>query len=180
MASAPPRRIEPPQLQSTLDAEGFHSRPWADYHQSVADRLFGLPAQVRRGVTDGSVAASGDIGEYLQVTGSVGLTSGAAANAAVLALSAGDWDVWGRAEFVPAGGTLSQGLIASASPNSNALSGVLMQLPYSAAAGGLASLPTGTLRLNLAADGAAYLVVYAVFSVSGMTCNGLLMARRVR
>jgi len=98
----------------------------------------------------------------------------------VLALSSGEWDVWGRAEFVPGAGGISQSVAASVSSASNALSGVLTQLPYTAPAGALVALPTGVLRLNLAAAGTAYLVVRASFTVAAMTCNGVIMARRAR
>jgi hypothetical protein len=171
MALVPPAN-DPP----IADAGGQHSQAWAAYFQDVADWI----TRAHEGVTDGSNAEPGHVGEYLTTSSSIALASATPANAAVLGLTAGDWDVWGRAEFVPGGGTLSQGLIASASSVSNTLSGVLMQLPYNAAAGGQATLPTGTLRLSLSADGNAYLVVYAVFTVGTMACNGTLEARRVR
>jgi hypothetical protein len=53
------------------------------------------------GVTDGSDAAAGIIGEFMSASGSGGLTSAAPADRATLTLTAGDWDVARSATITP-------------------------------------------------------------------------------
>jgi hypothetical protein len=171
MALVPPANERP-----VTEAGGQHTQAWGAYFQDLSDAVM----RVHQGVTDGTEAEAGQVGEYLTASGSIGLTSDVAANAATVALPAGDWDVWGTARFQAAGGTLGFNVMASIGTVSAVQSDVLTLLAFTAPASALTILPTGTARLNLAADGSAYLVVRAGFSVSGMTCNGVIRARRVR
>lgn len=67
-----------------------------------ARRLAALEAKM--GVTDGSNASAGQVGEYLTANGSnAGLVSLAQTDIATLTLTAGDWDVTGSALIQPAG-----------------------------------------------------------------------------
>jgi len=71
---------------------------------------------VQTGVTDGSSASAGIIGEVIQTlvaSGSaVSLTTATAASIGTLSLTAGDWDVCGSVNFVIAAGTVSE-MVAS-------------------------------------------------------------------
>jgi len=91
--------LEPPVYDPPIAESGQqHSQAWTEYHQSVSDAL--ATVQAHAGVTDGSDAAAGQIGEYMTATGGpVALTSGFVANVASLALTAGDWDVSGNVQF---------------------------------------------------------------------------------
>ena len=135
---------------------------------------------MRQGVVDGSDAAAGQIGEYLTASGSISLPSATYADAAVLTLTAGDWDVWGVASFVADAGAVIYNITASISGVSASPSGVITFLPYTAPAGSVAQIPTGMGRFNAAAAASVYLVVVSTFTGSGMTVNGTISARRAR
>ena len=77
MSTTTTTRLQPPTNDPPItEAGGQHSQAWAGYFQGVADQLATLQAKVRKGVTDGSDAAAGDIGEYLTATsGAVPLTN---------------------------------------------------------------------------------------------------------
>lgn len=61
------------------------------------------------GVTNGSNAAAGSVGEYVTASPTgISLTTGTTINLTSISLTAGDWDVSGAVEFSPAGPRLSQ------------------------------------------------------------------------
>ena len=97
-----PKDIAPPIAQTPLLAGGDqHSQPWAEFYQSIADRL----NAVGTGVTDGSDAAAGHVGEYLVASATgVALVSNNVANVVSLDLTAGDWDVSGNVDFAAGSG----------------------------------------------------------------------------
>jgi hypothetical protein len=131
---------------------------------------------MRKGVVDSSDAAPGDIGEYLDATGSVSLVSGVATDVATLLLPAGDFEVWGAVVFTPAAGTTSSHLLVAIDTTHQEL---FMAIP---AGTGTASLSLGTgmpTRFNQAGDVTATLVALAAHSGS-MTADGVIRARRVR
>lgn len=173
--------LKPPFNEAPL-VDGEHTQAWKGFHEDVAYDIEVLKAN--RGVTDGSDAAAGTVGEYLtaSVTGS-GITSGATVDVVTLALPAGDWFVWGNVITAPAGGTSTTLVQAGISDTSASLT------PpdggsYSASSG---NIPAGRAtafgmvrRLNLAASGAAYLVATVAFGGGTMDIYGFLGARRVR
>lgn len=135
-------------------------------------------------------ASAGKLGEYVasavQSGSAVSLTSGTPANVTSIALTAGDWDVFGSVAFTGGGTTTVTGLQASISSASAALS---YNTPNYAAAtqfgnsGGLSWLPTlvpGPLRVSLASGVTIYLVAQAAFGVSTCQAYGTLQARRAR
>jgi hypothetical protein len=135
------------------------------------------------GVSNGSNAASGSVGEYLSnsATG-VSLTSGAVVNVTSVSLTAGDWDVSGVVTFVPAGTTTST-LQQVGTNTTSATFGPLgtQVLSQGSFGSGLTqSYVVPTVRYSLAATTTIFLVAEAVFSTSTMTANGFIRARRVR
>lgn len=159
-----------------------HSQAWTEYHQSVADRLASLSAtvQTRQGVTDGSDATAGQIGEYLATTGpSVGLASSAVTNVATLTLTAGDWNVEGNIVYNPTG------VVTFVSASINTVSGAMGAFA-TANAGTLGTglqhrIGTGgTARVNVTSDTTAYLVGQCFFTSGAMNAVGRIWARRVR
>ena len=139
------------------------------------------------GVTDGSNANAGVVGEYVssQVTAtSTGLTSGVAANATSISLTAGDWDVSGAVFVNQASGTTLSLVYASinttSATNQGAVTGYSTYLQTTFTTSGGCGTPVPTLRLSLSSTTTVYLVVAATFAVSTAGAGGFLRARRVR
>ena len=183
MALLPALRVQPPANELPVAADGQHSKPWADYHQSVADRLAALPGQVRKGVTDGSDAAAGDIGEYQEASfaGPVALSNGVAGDIGSLSLTAGDWDVSGAVSLL---GSLANmvnaqcwvGLVSATAADPG-------RAGLAVGAGGNVAFWrgwVGPVRLSLAATTTVYLGALAGFPAGGVSGSGTISARRVR
>jgi hypothetical protein len=179
------RRVDPPQSEATADETGLPSRAWSDYHQSVSDRL----ARLHSGVTDGTEADAGDVGEYVEAVfpDGIGLTNGVVVAVGSLSLGAGDWDVWGEVWYT---------LGAAGAPGVVGLQAVIstaVALPV--APGGGASrtgqilihtqnsgqmLPIAPARLLLSATTPVYLVAHGLFAAGVHTAFGRIAARRMR
>ena len=103
----PVQLVSPPALHAPIAGalQQQFSQPWAAFHQQVSDLLNQLAATSGVGVTDGSEAQPGQIGEYMTMTGTAtGLANNVMAPVASLDLTAGDWDVSGNVQF-SSGGT---------------------------------------------------------------------------
>lgn len=143
----------------------------------------------KAGVTNGSNAAAGQIGEYVSstvlVAGAVALTSGTPANVTSISLTAGDWDVWGNVGFNPGGATTYTALdgwidttsaASPVQPGNGAAFGI--QAPLTA---GQAQLfPTGMTRISISSTTTVYLGAFANFGTSTLSAFGFIGARRVR
>jgi hypothetical protein len=186
-------RLQPPANDPPLvSTGGQHSQAWNAYFQDVADELVGLREQVSdagRGVTDGSDAAAGQVGEYLTASRAssspLPLIAGALANVTSLDLTPGDWDVWGSVGFLPAGTTVVRSLqawvnTASATQPADGLLSVLQFSATGAAAGGAQILVAPQRRMSLGAAGTAYLGTVTSFTTAAMSAYGIIAARRVR
>ena len=166
----------PPFLDTPITDQGRFSKSWNQYNVDVSDALAGLSSQlatVRQGVTDGSDATPGQIGEYMSSGGSVALSNTAVVNVASLSLGPGDWDVSGNVVFTASAGT-------------HTLFGVGI--------GGLdtytsASFPSGAInqamstavsRQSSASAATVWLVARADFPSGTVTASGVIRARRVR
>jgi hypothetical protein len=140
------------------------------------------------GVTNGSDAAAGQIGEVISsvITAPVTLTTGAPANVTSVSLTAGDWDVQGEIwiAFGAGGGNAVQGAINNASaiiPSTITLGtsrGAITGPSFSASS--TAILPPGACRVSLSAMTTYYLVAMAGFPSGTTTAMGKIWARRVR
>jgi hypothetical protein len=133
------------------------------------------------GVTDGSNAAAGQVGEFLNNTNSGNPSSGAWTNYLSLSLTAGDWDVWILQSASWSGGsgqtafcgisttTTSAGIVAGGSNGVGFTSNIMGQYYNSA----------GPCRVSLSAPAIIYGLYY--FQFTG-TCSltGNLNARRRR
>jgi hypothetical protein len=137
-----------------------------------------------QGVTNGSNAAAGNVGEYQSVTVStaVSLTTTTYINIASLSLTAGDWDVQGVVDYLPAASTVIGEQVASISTASATTGG----LGFTAAIAGAVVtgtghvIPTPVSRLSLTTTTTVYLVGWASFNTSTCTAQGFLSARRIR
>jgi hypothetical protein len=174
----PPAKLSPP-IQSAVidDTSGAHKTVWSAYYQNVADQIssvWGALQTIRKGVTDGSEATAGHLGEYLTASGSAGLTNNATVTVASLTLPAGDWDVTGGVTFTISG--------AASSHYAVGIDGVfgteiIATIPTGS---GTWRLPAGTVRRNVTADTAVTLVALAGFSSGTVSAAGTIQARRMR
>ena len=154
--------------------------------------IYGLAAMTT-GVTDGSNAAAGDIGEILEATvasgSAVPLATATGKDVTSLALTAGDWEITGVVDRSLAGTTLTIAscgisLTADTLPPQAGGSG----LSPDAAAYDLKALTTvtGTLNqlvsaeVNAASGTTVHLVAQDTFSAGTVAAFGTIRARRVR
>lgn len=152
------------------------------------------------GVTDGSSAASGKVGEYLESIVAAGSaastsTSGTVQNITSLSLTAGDWDVSGIVSYISASVTnvfhaaqvsisttsATHNLVSTAFTNHSfgSLTTIALDNPYSAS--GVESLKVGSYRINVNAPTTVYLVSTLNWVTSTQpTAYGTIRARRIR
>jgi len=135
----------------------------------------------KKGITDGSNAAAGDIGEIISnTTTGVALTSGTPANLTSVVLTPGDWELSGTVLLGSSAVniTLSFGGL-------NTTSGTLPAFPNVArleTQGGTASVQTSvpSVRFNVSTNTTVYLVGQITFPSGTGTGSGYIRARRVR
>jgi hypothetical protein len=138
------------------------------------------------GVTDGSNAGAGYVGEYignsLQSGSAVSVTSDNNTSIVSVSLTAGDWDVSGCVAFRPAGGANVTFYKAGTNSGSTSFGGLGTFFEISGAATATVDqyFPIPTIRWSLSGATTIYLVVRTNFTVGTMTAFGLLGARRVR
>jgi hypothetical protein len=134
------------------------------------------------GVTDGSSAAAGKVGEYMVSTvlsaSAISLTNSTAFDLTTLSLTAGDWDVSGVVSFNQNAATLTSANVwintVSATQPDVALRGQFN------AAVAILNLNPPITRINTSSPVTAYLSGLALFSGAGTTACGQIRARRVR
>jgi hypothetical protein len=137
------------------------------------------------GTTTNNNANAGSVGEFVTATNSaVSLTSGTAANVSSISLTAGDWDVQGGVQFIPAASTVfTQGVasISTTTATQGALTAGSGQVIWSGSVTAQQqALQTGVSRISLTGTTTVFLVGTAGFTTSTLTANGYIRARRVR
>jgi hypothetical protein len=148
-----------------------------------AVNLNGAPNNIT-GVTDGSNAAAGQVGEYISATQPTGqtLTSGAGLNLTSISLTAGDWNVDAVTTYnMSAGGTTyadtwinpPNTLVASAP-------GYAAVASSNGTLGGPITLNVAPTRLSITTTTTVNLTVRAAFTGPTVTAAGTIWARRVR
>ena len=168
--------VEPlpiPMMDNPVSDTGRFSRPWTQYIDKLNTAV--ATAAAGMGVTDGSDAAAGQVGEYLTASGGpVTLTSNTNNNVATLNLTAGDFDVSGLVSFSAAAGTTHTSFGVGLDTI-----GILNQstFPASALTQGIGIPPK---RYNVTAPGVVHLVAVATFSGGTVTAQGIVSARRMR
>jgi hypothetical protein len=158
-----------------------------------------LPTALVIGVTNGTDAPPGTIGEYISSTVTVAqqLTNATAANITSIALTPGDWDAWGVVDYTLSGQNTVMTVFSSG------ISGTSATFGPQAGGGGFGGDPTATLtlpsggtfaspsifiqvapkiRINISAPTTVYLVAEANFggTVVFVFSGGTLQARRRR
>lgn len=135
------------------------------------------------GVTNGSNAANGRVGEYVTSTGaSTSLVTTAAKTIHSLTLTPGDWDVEGVATYTKAASTVvtytQQGIstgnhvIGNTGTFTTTAAGISDAIP--------SAFTTPVVRINLNITSNVYLVARAGFTTSTLNATGFIRARRVR
>ena len=153
-------------------------------------------AFVRTGVSDGSSASVGLVGEYMSAViasgSALALTTATARTIASLVLTAGDWDVAGELWFTPAATTTATALAAGIGTTANAVPAApadnAARASVSATSAssmnntGIANtvLACGPCRMSLAATTTVYIAALATFAVSTLSGYGRIRARRLR
>ena len=173
----PVKLVDPPNAHAPMaDSPGTQqqfSQPWAAYNQQVSDLLNQLAATSGVGVTDGSDAQPGQIGEYMTMTGpAIGLVNNVTTPVVSLNLTAGDWDVSGNV-LVKAGAGPHQAVNVGL----DALdTWMVARFPSPGISQGLS---TFTRRYSLSAAQVVELMA-TVSSTGPMTATGIIRARRAR
>jgi hypothetical protein len=162
--------IQAPLVEKTADEKGQTTQAWTEFFQAISTKLNNLTV----GVTDGSDAAAGDIGEYMTATGSVTLASNTANAPTSLTLTAGDWDVGGNATFHVTSAATSH---FAAGIDGTTGSEFIATIPTGT---GTQRLVAQTVRRNVTADTTAQLVVVATFTSGAVSADGTIWARRAR
>lgn len=139
----------------------------------------------KKGITDATNAAAGELGEFLTVeTGvSTAVTTAVTANITSITLTAGDWDISGYLRILPDAGITITGYTSGPTLTSAANPVPLNRTyaPYSCPTGvGLLS-QIGRHRFNVSISTTIYLTAAVTFTGTG-ACNvqGALNARRIR
>lgn len=138
------------------------------------------------GVTDGSDASAGLVGEYISsnvpLGSAVSTSSGAPTNITSIVLTAGDWDVslWCNTSYTSA--TVNGGLTMGLSPTSASFTNAYvfsLYAPTTTLTHRVAG-QIGPIRYSVTSNTTLYFVSQPSFSAGSATAWGLLSARRVR
>lgn len=173
----------PPANDVAVGSDGFHTQSWSLFFQRLSRAVQSLAGTDGggdgslgiAGVTDGSEAASGDVGEYVQAetTAPVTLTTGVVADVLTLNLTAGDWDVTGWVGFIiDAGSSVDLFGFGVGEVDTTALGAT--SFPDTAL-----GLWAGAKRSN-AAGGVSVTLKAQVAFTGTMSAQGRLRARRMR
>lgn len=173
-------------IRYSVNDEGWLSIPNKDSFPGN-----GLGQFYRKGISNADVAPIGSVGEEITsliVSGSaVGLTTGVAANVTSISLTAGEWQVNGKAIFKGGATTQAQTLQSSVSTTTATMNldgnnfGVTSYpASYVAFVNGDNAVHTGPVWLHLNATTTVYLVVSATFTTSTCSAWGVLKAKRMR
>ena len=143
-----------------------------------------------KGVTDGSAAAAGDVGEYIHAEvapgSAVSINNNSQTNLTSISLAAGDWDVYGVVWFAPAASaqiTLIESGINTVSgtiPAGGTLAATAQDYPSGFAQATSLSVIAGPVRESLSGTATIYLNAYTLFTVGTVTMYGQIRARRIR
>lgn len=161
---------------------------------NIIEQLVGVTAVQRItnktivGTTSNGAPAAGDIGEVIKsenlIGSAVSLVTGVPKTITSIALTAGDWDIWGIVLFAPDSGTTSTQLIGGINTTTNLLP-TPPSLPYGLWAGSIAGATAPAICLHqvpilLSGTTTYYLVAQSTFSASTSTAYGGIYAKRRR
>jgi len=134
------------------------------------------------GVTNGSNAAAGAVGEPMTAAGSlISISNSIPANCTSVILTAGDWDVWGYVAYGPGSGTSFSLMQVSLSTTSatHAAAPDMAQLAFAGTANFGESLQAPMRIFNVTTSTQVFLVSTAGFSGGTATMSCRMYARRM-
>lgn len=167
----------PPANEAPIGEKGQHSQAWGEFFQKNSDLLNELTKGMRLvgiGITDGSDADPGHIGEVLTASGSVSLSAFSMATVATLSLTAGDWDVVGQVTFNITGSTASRFGVGF---DGGFTTQMIVTVPTGS---GVWQLSGGPVRRNVTATTSVALSALCGFSGGAVSADGFVRARRMR
>lgn len=142
------------------------------------------------GITNGSVAAAGSVGEIISAsvdfTSAVNLIDGTTVMITSITLSAGDWDVWAVAATKPQPATLTINYNAGISLSSSLLPPITINTAVAqltnvhGSATESISMSVGPCAQNVTVPTAVYLLMNCSFTSGTLGGYGYIMARRIR
>lgn len=137
-----------------------------------------------RGITNGSTVAAGFIGEFITNSAvNVAMTSAVAQNICSIALTAGVWEIWAAITTNPAGSTVPSFCSAVVSATSGSETEISLDVAFAAPSPSVAGAGidafVGKTQINITGSASYYLVANVEFSVSTLTADGIISARRV-
>jgi hypothetical protein len=135
-------------------------------------------------------ATAGNVGEFISATlnqgSAIGITSATATTLTSIALTAGDWDLWGQVNYIPAGTTSIANVNATVNTSTNTFNfanGFFSSFTFPAFVPGnfvSHTISVGPIRVSLSGSATYFLIAQASFTVSTCTAFGNIQARRVR
>ena len=137
---------------------------------------------VSNGITGGSNAAAGTLGEYLEANvAATGLTNNTATEMGSITLTPGDWDVSLIAQYAPTGVlVVALTSISQVAATLDTTVGRWATVYVNANPGVAVHAVVPPLRFNVTINTTIHFIGYASFSSGTCTCAGVLRARRVR
>jgi hypothetical protein len=145
--------------------------------------IAGAGGALTLGVSDGSNAAAGQVGEYISQTSvSTGMPTATWTGLTAIALTAGDWQVEGNVTIAPTTAASLQAVALSTTySGAGLIAGSNQTLSLGSSELGQCALTAGPIRYNVGPGGASISLI-AIASFASGTCNGtgILTARRVR
>lgn len=182
-AAVPTGSSSPPAMDGTAAAGTQGSWARGDHvHPTDTSR------QPIKGTIAADNAAAGNVGEQLSVSvaSPVSLTTNVTANVGSIALTPGDWVIAGVVVFTPSGAPSA--LAAAVAVTSATLptaaqiaagTGNMTQYKLTFVSGGVQTMQTGPVRVNVSANTTVYLAAQGTFTGT-CTAVGYMSARRAR
>lgn len=169
-------RLSSPFNANVVDSTtGNASDIWEAHFQSLTDTINNMVNTDLKGVTDGSEATAGDVGEYLTETGSASLTTNVTVTVATLTLTAGDWDVTGGVTF-----TITSAASSLYAAGFDGAFGQAIAATIPTGSGTWVLSAGGPVRRNVSASTDVTLVAMARFTSGSVSAAGTISARRMR
>ena len=156
---------------------------------TIPTTITSLSSSVIQGVTDGSNASAGIVGQIIQSTPAtaVSIATGATVTGATITLTAGDWDIDGSVTFnfsattVTANTTIAAGISTTAALVADQQQLFLLPAYTTATATPAFAISVPVIRQNVSSSTSVNIVVKAPsFTAGTITYTAFIKARRIR